>query len=81
MLFRQLQEKADMQVVAVNDLGTLENLEYLLSHDTVYGKFERGLEGVRFFQEQNPSKLPWKDLDIDIFPTFFQPSRLDRFAT
>lgn len=66
MLFRQLAEKPDFAVVAVNDLGNQENLEYLLKHDTVYGKFEKSLNGVRFFQEKDPAKLPWKDLGIDI---------------
>ena len=28
----------DIEIVAVNDLGSLENLAYLLRHDTVYGK-------------------------------------------
>ncbi len=66
LFFRQITEKPDFEVVAVNDLGTLEDLEYLLQYDTVYGKFDKGLEGIRVLQERDPSKLPWKDLGIDI---------------
>lgn len=59
-------EKPEFQVVAVNDLGSLENLEYLLRFDTVYGKFDSGLEGVKVLQEKDPAKLPWKELEVDI---------------
>jgi len=58
-------KRPEVEVVAVNDLGDKENIEYLLKHDTVYGKWE-GKFDVKFFQEKDPSKLPWKDLDIDV---------------
>lgn len=54
-----------IEVVAINDLGTLENLKYLLEYDTVYGHFD-GKLSAKHLQEADPSKLPWKDLDIDI---------------
>ncbi len=66
LFFRQVAEKPDFQIVAVNDLGERENLEYLLKYDTVYGKFDKSLDGVQFFQEKDPSQLPWKKLGIDI---------------
>lgn len=61
----------------MNDLGSLENLAYLLKYDTVYGRapFEVGVEKgallidkkeVRFFSEKDPANLPWKDLNIDV---------------
>ncbi len=67
----------DMEVVAVNDLSSLENLAYLLKYDTVYGRSplsivlgEGGLvvDGliVKFFSEREPMALPWKDLNIDV---------------
>ncbi|MFH0859204.1 MAG: glyceraldehyde 3-phosphate dehydrogenase NAD-binding domain-containing protein, partial [Patescibacteria group bacterium] len=59
----------DLEVVAINDLGSKDNLLYLLRHDSVYGKFDPpvgALEKVKFFQEKDPKKLPWKDLDIDV---------------
>ncbi len=66
LFFRQMQEKPDFEIVAINDLGDIQNLAYLLSHDTVYGKFEESLNGIKVFQEKDPAKLPWKDLNIDI---------------
>jgi glyceraldehyde 3-phosphate dehydrogenase len=67
----------DFEVVAVNDLGSLENLAYLLKYDSVYGQspFSVEIQGgvlkvdgkeIKFIQEREPEKLPWKDLDIDI---------------
>ncbi len=58
-----------LDIVAVNDLGDKENLLYLLKYDSVYGKYNPPAEkisGVKFLQEKDPSKLPWKDLGIDI---------------
>jgi glyceraldehyde 3-phosphate dehydrogenase len=70
-------EKSGFDVVAVNDLGDLENLAYLLQYDTVYGKFEKTVEvksgslvvggkKIAVFQEKDPSLLPWGKLGIDI---------------
>lgn len=66
-----------IQIIAINDLGSLENLAYLLEYDTVYGHYDKKIEiqkdnliiggkKIKFFQEADPLKLPWKDLDIDI---------------
>ena len=67
----------DFEVVAINDLGDLDNLAYLLKYDSVYGRspFTVEVEGgalkidgkeVAFVQEREPEKLPWKDMRIDI---------------
>src|SRR3989344_4922956 len=58
-------EHPEIKVIAVNDLGERENIEYLLRHDTVYGPWN-GKFDVKFFQEKDPSKLPWEELDIDV---------------
>jgi glyceraldehyde 3-phosphate dehydrogenase len=70
-----------INIVGINDLADLENLAYLLKHDTVYGKYEKDikthLEGTKrgliidgqmipFFKEKDPQNLPWKDLKIDL---------------
>ncbi len=68
---------AQFEIVGINDLGSLENLGYLLSHDTVYRtapftvSVESGaivVDGKRivFSQEKELSQLPWKSLDVDI---------------
>jgi glyceraldehyde 3-phosphate dehydrogenase len=69
--------RADFEIVAVNDLGSLENLAYLLKYDSVYGRapfeievmadgLKVGGKEVKFLSEREPAKLPWKDLNIDI---------------
>lgn len=70
-------DRSEIEVVAVNDLGNVENMAYLLKYDTVYRKWnhEIGVSGsdlvidgkkVKFISEKDASKLPWKDLDIDV---------------
>lgn len=63
--YKLAKESKDIEVVAVNDLGDVENLKYLLKHDSVYGSWDGELD-AKFLQEKDPSKLPWKDLNIDI---------------
>ena len=75
-VFRIVSDRADMEVVAVNDLFDNEVLAYLLKHDTVHHFFEKDVSwdkdimyvdnrAVRMIAERNPAALPWKDLDVD----------------
>jgi glyceraldehyde 3-phosphate dehydrogenase len=79
LLFRQLSTSADVEVVAINDLGDLENLAYLLQYDSVYHQFAQtvtvdsaahalvvGGKAVTVLQEKDPHALPWGALNIDI---------------
>lgn len=77
LLFRNSWENPDFEIVAINDLGNLENLAYLLKYDTVYGKFNKKIETgngslwvegkeIKFFGEKDPVNLPWGKLDIDV---------------
>jgi glyceraldehyde 3-phosphate dehydrogenase len=70
-------ENPSLEIVAVNDLGSLESLAYLLKYDTVYRTWKHDVkkgEGsmiidgkvVKFVSERDTTKLPWKDLDIDV---------------
>jgi len=74
---RRAWEHPELEVVAVNDLGSLENLAYLLAYDTVYGRppFDVGAkEGalivdgkeIKFLSKKDPAELPWKDLEVDV---------------
>lgn len=74
---RQAWDRKDIEVVAVNDLGSLENLAYLLKYDTVYkkapftvdtkdGKLIIDGKEVAFLSEKEPQNLPWKDLNVDV---------------
>lgn len=37
-------DRKDLELVVVNDIGSLENMAYLLKYDTVYGRYEKGGE-------------------------------------
>ena len=69
--------REEINIVAVNDLGDIENLAYLLEYDTAYGvsEFEVSTKAgdlivdgkkVKVIQERNPEDLPWGDLKIDV---------------
>jgi glyceraldehyde 3-phosphate dehydrogenase len=66
-----------LQVVAVNDLMSLENAAYLLTYDSIYGKYDKavkidknglqiGKNKIAFLSEKDPALLPWKELQIDV---------------
>ncbi len=70
-------ENPEIEIVAVNDLGTIESLSYLLKYDTVYKTWKHEIteddthiiidgKKVLFVSERDTTKLPWKDLDIDV---------------
>lgn len=74
---RQTWDRPEIELVAVNDLGSVENLAYLLKYDTVYGRAPFTVETrenallingkeVKFLSEKEPANLPWKDLGIDV---------------
>jgi len=67
----------EIQVVAINEISSLEVAVYLTQYDTAHGRFnadislsDNGLvvngDGIIFFQEQNPENLPWGELKIDV---------------
>jgi glyceraldehyde 3-phosphate dehydrogenase len=77
LLFRQIYNNKNLKVVAINDLGNIENLAYLLKYDTVYRQFSEdvkvengqliiGKNKIQVFQEKDPANLPWGKLEIDI---------------
>lgn len=66
-----------IEVVAINDLGALDNLAYLLKYDSVYRQFPGqvsveggelvvGAKRIKVTAEKEPAKLPWKNLAIDV---------------
>ncbi len=67
----------DLEVVAVNDLAPIDACAWLLKHDSAQGLFdaEVGVEGtnlvvdgkkIAFLSEKDPTKLPWKDLGVEL---------------
>lgn len=77
LLFRQLSSLPDIEIAAINDLGDIQNLAYLLKYDTVYGRYKQSIEVqdgnlvvggkvTKVLQIKDPGALPWKDLGIDV---------------
>lgn len=78
LVFRLMEEDPDFDVVAINDLTDAEQLSYLLKYDTNHRSYKTeeidfvenniiiGGKKIPVYSEMDPSKLPWKDLDIDI---------------
>jgi glyceraldehyde 3-phosphate dehydrogenase len=75
--FRKLIENNQMEVVAVNDLADAKTLAHLLKYDSVHGHFPGTVVNngdyllvngakVLVFSEEDPGKLPWKKLRIDV---------------
>lgn len=70
-------EHPDIEIVAVNDLGSVESLAYLLKYDTVYRNWHHDVghsltdividdTPVKFLSEKDSTKLPWKALNVDV---------------
>ncbi len=76
-VFKIALKRPDLEVVAVNDLVSGDNLAYLLKYDTVYGRLNQhvsatedvlivGDERYKLLHEKDPAKLPWRDLKVDV---------------
>lgn len=70
-------ERPEIEIVAVNDLGSIDSLAYLLRYDTVYRKWGHDVKvdgtnlvidgkTIKFVSEKDTTKLPWAELDIDV---------------
>jgi glyceraldehyde 3-phosphate dehydrogenase len=68
---------ADIDFVAVNDLGSIETMAHLLKYDSVLGRFPEkitankssikvGGDTLQVLSERNPADLPWGDLGVDV---------------
>ena len=75
--FRQLLEKDNIEVVAVNDLTDNATLAHLLKYDSVHGKFTGNISSdtesitvngkrINAYAERDPKSLPWKQLRVDV---------------
>lgn len=72
-----LEHSQEVEVVALNDLGSAANMAYLLKYDTNYGTYQRqvsagkdfvAVDGKRYtlYAEKDPKMLPWKKLKVDV---------------
>ena len=69
------QQRDDLEIVAINDLGPVESNAHLLRFDSVHGRFpsevtvdgnsiDVGRGAIKVTSERNPADLPWNDIDI-----------------
>lgn len=76
-VFKIAMERADLQIVALNDLTDPKTLAHLLKYDSTYGVYNKSVEAkddaivvdgkeIRIFAERNPSDLPWGTLGVDV---------------
>lgn len=79
LFFRQAFGMPELEIVAINDLGDIDNLAYLLTYDTVYHRYARQVSSnkekgtitvdgkeIKVLQVKDPTQLPWKALDVGI---------------
>jgi len=71
------QKTKDLEIIAINDLGSVEQNAYLFKYDSVHGTLSNEIstgdgwmavdgQKITVTAERDPSKLPWKDLGIDV---------------
>lgn len=69
--------RTDLQVVAINDLGSIDVNAHLFKYDSVHGRFpgevringasmDVGTGPIEVLSEKDPAKLPWRAMDIDV---------------
>ncbi len=77
LTFKSLLEKDNVEVVAINDLTENSTLAHLLKYDSVHGRFSGTVtadaegftvngEKIKIFEEPDPAKLPWSELNVDV---------------
>ena len=77
LVFRIVEEQKDLEIVAINDLSTPEELAYLLKYDTNHRRYNKeisfdeehiivGKKRIKVYKELEPSNLPWGELKVDI---------------
>jgi len=74
---RIIDNHPNLEVAAINDLTDTKTLAHLLKYDSIYGKYGKEIKftgdslladgkKIKVFAENNPLKLPWKELGIDV---------------
>lgn len=79
LAFRQMFGAGGYEIVALNDLTDAKMLAHLLKYDSAQGRYAKAdtvvakensivVDGkeIRIYSEADPSKLPWKELDVDV---------------
>jgi glyceraldehyde 3-phosphate dehydrogenase len=75
--FKIILDTPELEMVAINDIASPENLAYLLKYDTVYGRYGKPVEidgnnlvvsGKKYpvYSQKDPAQLPWNELGVEI---------------
>ncbi len=77
--YRISRTREDVEVVAINDLGNIDNIAYLLKYDTAYGQKFTSVttsndkkkiivdgQEIAYISEKEPANLPWGAMGIDV---------------
>ena len=70
-------DNPELEIVAINDLGEIDNLAYLMKYDSAYGVYKKDVEvgegklvidgkEILVFSEKDPANLPWGELGVDV---------------
>ncbi len=74
-------DRKELDIVAINDLGDVENLAYLLRYDTAYGKSDLDIstkkdgdktylvvngKEIAFYSQKDPALLPWGEDGVEV---------------
>jgi glyceraldehyde 3-phosphate dehydrogenase len=77
LAFRRMMQLGGFEILVINDLTDATTLAHLLKYDSVHGKYPAdvkatangisvGSKEIKVLAEKDPSKLPWKELNIDV---------------
>lgn len=75
--FKVAFERADIEIVAINDLTDTKTLAHLLKHDSNYGTYQHEVSfdetniiingtPIKVLAEKDPAALPWGDMTVDV---------------
>ncbi len=76
LVFRGMIDDKDLNIVAINDITDIPTLVHLLKYDSVHRKFKYPVEiveggikvngkTIKILAERDPSKLPWKEMNVE----------------
>ncbi len=77
LAFRRMMQLGGFEILVINDLTDATTLAHLLKYDSVHGKYPADVKAtangisvggkeIKVLAEKDPSKLPWKELNIDV---------------
>lgn len=78
LVFRAAMKRNDIEIVGINDLGTVDYLAYMLKYDSVHGRFDGTIEvnleasqlivngkAIRVTAEKDPANLKWNEVGAE----------------